>query len=291
MLGNSIALMALAAFFGVEAYKNAASKLPRYVLSALSVVTFFAAVLLPQLTEAYPKVGAFIAGVFDEPASWAALAAAIYFAVRPFWIKPLVTQVDTSSIEAEVSGIATNQSQIEKSTEVQSAELAKIAAIQSTVIQNVQMLDSRLSGIPKQMDVIQSKVSAVFEFVSALAKTDFRTELTARIEWAEKLLDMAHVKFNAREYSGAVEQIRITIGKYGFSLADIDEEIAASAFAIRNDPACYVLKEGDVWRDEEAKRQWHLNKGELDGYRRLLSHASGTPSNQALSVIMSRDIS
>lgn len=173
----------------------------------------------------------------------------------------------------------------------QSGELRKLTAIQSTNIENLKTLDARQSEINKRLEAYQSKVGAVFEFVSALAKADFRTELAARIEWAEKLLDMAHVKFNAREYSGAVEQIRITIGKYGFSLADIDEEIAASAFAIRNDPACYVLKEGDVWTDEEAKRQWHLNKGELDGYRRLLSHASGTPSNQALSVIMSRDIS
>lgn len=84
MLSDSIALIIGASYFGVEAYR-AEGKTARLVLAALSVAFVLAGIFLPLLTAAYPKVGAFIAAVFDDPSSWFILFLGLFFVLRPFW--------------------------------------------------------------------------------------------------------------------------------------------------------------------------------------------------------------
>src|SRR4051812_24972099 len=84
MLGNSIALIGIAAMFGVGAHK-ANERLPRIILTALAVIFALWAVLVQPITDASPKIGAFVTGIFAEPSSWFILAMALFFLLRPYW--------------------------------------------------------------------------------------------------------------------------------------------------------------------------------------------------------------
>lgn len=82
--GNSIALFAIAAMFGVEAWK-AEGRLPRLVLTASAVIFALAGMFLDPLTDALPKVGTFVSSVFSSPSAWFTLAVALFFVIRPYW--------------------------------------------------------------------------------------------------------------------------------------------------------------------------------------------------------------
>jgi hypothetical protein len=86
MLSNSIALIAVAAMLGVEAFKTR-DRLPRLVLTALAVAFALSGVLLDKLAVAAPKLVAFVSSIFAEPSSWFVLLVALFFVVRPLWQK------------------------------------------------------------------------------------------------------------------------------------------------------------------------------------------------------------
>lgn len=84
MLGNSIALIAVAVMLGVEAYK-AKERLPRLILTALAVLFALSGALIQQVADLSPKLVVFISGVFAQPSTWFVLAVALFFVLRPFW--------------------------------------------------------------------------------------------------------------------------------------------------------------------------------------------------------------
>lgn len=84
MLSNSIALIALAAMFGIEAYK-ASERLPRFILTAIAAFFGLAGMLIQPLAEIAPKVVALVTATFSEPSSWFILLIALFFVFRPFW--------------------------------------------------------------------------------------------------------------------------------------------------------------------------------------------------------------
>jgi hypothetical protein len=84
MLNNAIALIAVAALFGVEAIK-VKERLPRIIFAAIAVFFALWAILVERIANAWPKVGAFVTGTFEQPVSWFVLAVALFFVLRPFW--------------------------------------------------------------------------------------------------------------------------------------------------------------------------------------------------------------
>lgn len=89
MLSNSIALIAVAALFGVEAWK-AGGGIPRLILTFLAVTFALSGTLLQPLTTAVPQIGKIVADTFSQPASWFVLMIALFFVVRPLWSRPRV---------------------------------------------------------------------------------------------------------------------------------------------------------------------------------------------------------
>jgi len=93
MLGNTIALIAVAALFGIEAWK-ARGGIPRLTLTALAVMFALSGVFLKPFTDAVPKAGQIVADIFSQPAAWFVLAIGLFFVVRPLWQakpKPVAT--------------------------------------------------------------------------------------------------------------------------------------------------------------------------------------------------------
>ena len=84
MLGNSIALIAVAALFGLEAWK-ASGGIARVVLTLLAVVFALSGALLKPLSDAMPRLGQLVADTFSQPAAWFVLLMGLFFVVRPLW--------------------------------------------------------------------------------------------------------------------------------------------------------------------------------------------------------------
>ena len=119
MQGNIIAIFAIAAFFGVEAFKNRENRVALIVLGSLASVLTLSAVFLPALTEAFPKVGGFIEGAFDDPSSWLFIGIALFFVLRPFWSRsatapgiPAIVGYDDAKLRAEVAALSALKRQI-----------------------------------------------------------------------------------------------------------------------------------------------------------------------------------
>ena len=170
MLGNSIALIAIAAFFGVEAYKLRQSTAPFITLAVLAVVFALAGFLLPALTDAQPKVGAFVAGVFDDPVAWAALAAVLYFGFRPFWTKrvepprPVPTyNAHTRDLEEEISAINQTLVGLEKrlTSELDSFK-GSVAGQHESLRMYLQVLEGKITDLKGTSQAQQGALLAIY---------------------------------------------------------------------------------------------------------------------------------
>lgn len=84
MLSISVALIAVAALFGIEAFK-VRERLPRFVLTGFAVAFALWGMFVQQIADAWPKLGAFVAGIFSDPTTWFILFIALFFVLRPFW--------------------------------------------------------------------------------------------------------------------------------------------------------------------------------------------------------------
>jgi hypothetical protein len=90
MLSNTIALIAVAALFGIEAWKANGGP-ARLVLTALAVAFALWGTFLEPLTNAVPTMGKLVADTFSQPAAWFVLLMGLFFVVRPLWAsKPTV---------------------------------------------------------------------------------------------------------------------------------------------------------------------------------------------------------
>ncbi len=87
MLGNAIALIAIAAMFGLEAYK-VKDRIPRLVFGAIAVLFALGGFGISPIVEKSPAVGTFLSGIFEQPLSWFMLFIALFFVLRPLWTKP-----------------------------------------------------------------------------------------------------------------------------------------------------------------------------------------------------------
>lgn len=83
-LGDNIALIAIAVVLGVEAWK-AKDRLPRIILTVLAVAFGLSGLFLAKLAATMPALGAFVAGMFDDPSSWLILGIALFLVARPLW--------------------------------------------------------------------------------------------------------------------------------------------------------------------------------------------------------------
>jgi len=92
MLGNAIALVAIAALFGLEAYK-VKDRIPRLVLAALAVIFGAGGVFLQPIVGRAPEFGKFLSNLFDQPLAWLIIFALLFLVLRPFWSRPVATQV------------------------------------------------------------------------------------------------------------------------------------------------------------------------------------------------------
>jgi hypothetical protein len=84
LLGESIALIAVAALFGVEAWK-ANGGFARLVLTVLAVLFALSGVFLKFLADAIPRAGEIVAETFSQPVAWFVLMMAVFLVLRPFW--------------------------------------------------------------------------------------------------------------------------------------------------------------------------------------------------------------
>ena len=84
MLSNTIALIAVAALFGIEAWKANGGP-ARVVLTLLAVMFALSGLLLKPLTDAMPRLGQLVADTFAQPAAWFVLLMGLFFVVRPLW--------------------------------------------------------------------------------------------------------------------------------------------------------------------------------------------------------------
>ena len=84
MLSNSIALIAVSALFGVEAWKANGGP-ARLVLMAFAVAFALSGVFLNPLAVLVPRLGTLVADTFSQPAAWFILMVALFFVVRPLW--------------------------------------------------------------------------------------------------------------------------------------------------------------------------------------------------------------
>jgi hypothetical protein len=86
MLGISVALIAVAALFGIEAYK-VRERLPRLVLTGFAVAFALWAALVQRIADLWPKLGAIVANIASNPMVWFVLFIALFFVLRPLWQK------------------------------------------------------------------------------------------------------------------------------------------------------------------------------------------------------------
>jgi hypothetical protein len=156
MLSNSIALIAVAALFGVEAYK-AKERLPRVVLTILAVVFALWSLLVEQVAEASPRVGAFVTSVFAEPSSWFVLFMAVFFVIRPFWQPKAHPASPVTLDQLAANGVL---------AEVQH-RLGKIEALPELDHTSAQYDDT---GLRHDLERAEARIGAEVERIEALTK-------------------------------------------------------------------------------------------------------------------------
>jgi hypothetical protein len=105
LLSNSIALIAVAALFGIEAWK-ANGGVARLVLTALAVTFALSGILLKFLADAIPRAGEIVADTFSQPAAWFVLMIAIFLVLRPFWSKPAKPTPRSVSRKTQLQNLA-----------------------------------------------------------------------------------------------------------------------------------------------------------------------------------------
>lgn len=191
MLGNSIALLAIAAFFGVEAYKHRSDRVTPYVLGAFTIAVFLGALFLPALTATYPKVGAFITGAFDDPSSWLVIGIGLFFVLRPFWSRQTAVQRDQVSVPTTDAPAASMP--LLTLDDVEAAFDARLTGLQQSL--------SNLSGIFNDRDEKAEK--------SQIFYSNFLSKLDDRIEASES--DLKTGKAETDNHHGRLTALQVMI--------------------------------------------------------------------------------
>lgn len=174
MLGNAIALIAIAAMFGLEAYK-VKDRLPRLVLGTIAVLFAIGGALVDPIVKQAPAIGAFLSGVFGQPIAWFILFFALFFVLRPLWAKP----IGKSDAMIEYDDGPLRQKIDEEMSEV--GRLLK--ALTDTVNPALKSQSELNTALGKSFD--QQKADVEKSLASALAE---RREFQARMEmWVNDL--------------------------------------------------------------------------------------------------------
>lgn len=165
--------------FGVEAIK-VKERVPRIIFAMIAVVFALWAVLVQQIANAWPKVGAFLTSIFEQPVAWFVLAVALFFVLRPFWNKPSATRA-----------IATGEK-----LATGTAELGRQAAdLRASLEQHQRTIDERIAGIEADIDSAkdgeETLRAAIQGFMGAAVKlaTDLNEQ---RVGDVKKLSDELH---------------------------------------------------------------------------------------------------
>ena len=168
MLGESIALIIGASYFGVEAYKVWGERpIARWILSGLCLAFLLAGAFLYPISTAVPEIGTFVSGVFDDPSSWFLLLMGLFFVLRPFWQpkpqnrKPIADQPLASDgrtlidrfnkIDANVRGLTDSVEDFDR----------RVAGTSKFVSEHAQQLDAKLSKIRAGITATERKISQV----------------------------------------------------------------------------------------------------------------------------------
>lgn len=181
MLNNAIALIAVAALFGVEAIK-VKERLPRIIFAAIAVFFTLWAVLVEQIADAWPKVGAFVTDTFEQPVSWFILAVALFFVLRPFWLRGAVGRNEDSR-EPEPSKVSIrlpteNTKQREEINGLKDS-LAEVAKVVTGLLESQTEMNKALGDKTKELEqelpTIRSTCRTVILLRMKLGKRDWAT--------------------------------------------------------------------------------------------------------------------
>ena len=205
-LSNSIALIAVAAMFGVEAWK-ANGRIPRVILTALVVIFVLSAVFLKLLSDAVPKVGTLVAATFSSPVSWFALALSIFFVARPYWTVSATSQTIATSEDASLEALRSETKQTVLS------QTQYVNALDARIERLTERIDRRLETDLTQMALTAGELAGFkAETEKRLLANDYAF---AAIGHREVLLDRAS---KLEQYADA-----LSLEAHGDSLAPNDE--------------------------------------------------------------------
>ena len=196
MLSNSIALIIGAAYFGVEAYRTN-GRMGRIVLGSLSALFILAGVFLAPITAAFPKVGTFIAGTFDDPSSWFILLLGLFFVLRPFWQAKAVVAPRAGIIESVPYDDTDLQDKMDSNTEILAAFARDAQAFSATLTANEKlnraiiddyqrmsglelrfsdMIDKHKEAIQAQFETVRSNLGAIQDQINDVARSADKLE-------------------------------------------------------------------------------------------------------------------
>lgn len=149
MLGNAIALIAIAAMFGLESYK-VKDRLPRLVLGALAVIFVVSGLTIEAIATRAPEVGSFLTELFEQPISWFILLMALFLVLRPYWTNES-TQIQlkgpsNSDFDLVRNEVAEIQQLIASMNEKVPDEIATaLKGVQSGALADIKELRSKVS--------------------------------------------------------------------------------------------------------------------------------------------------
>jgi hypothetical protein len=193
MLNNSIALIAVAALFGVEAIK-VTKRIPRIVFTIITIIFVLWAIFVKQIADAWPTVGAFVTGIFEQPVSWFVLAIALFFVVRPFWQRGATRAAGAAPLpvqaSAEVDLLRSHLNDLKAQIPAMIGDSDTIRTLTNELVATQQRIEKLEGSAAQNANGIEASMALTAE-VQKLAINESK-ELREKLDEHKKQMDAAY---------------------------------------------------------------------------------------------------
>lgn len=284
MFGNIIALLAISAFFGVEAYK-VKDRIPRLIFTALAIVFALSGLSLPWTSEKAPKFVHFLSEMSGNPLTWLILATALFFVVRPFWSR--------SAPVANEASVGAGMAQGYDDREIR-AELSRLTAEIGSVTENSDAAAMRMVEVAKyelsgQLTDIRQTLSVIAQYLISQTQAEFLDRAKPLIinPPMNRLSDGTSHRSQQAEFEQTAQynSLKETLAALGFDLSKVERAITKGMDRLRADKNYLSIgtDEAGSWESLSHKQQWLERKLCTDAMNEFLEKAKSQIRHPALS--------
>lgn len=207
MLGNIIALWALSAFFGVEAFK-VKDRIPRLIFAVLAITFAMSGLTLPWTADKAPAINEWLSEISGNPLSWLILIIGLFFVARPFWsrsTRPVIADQDEAALRAKFSEAEQRLASLAGQQDALSRSRGASSDTEQ-LLGKIFLFEKRLPLFDKEIQAIESEW-ATFDRHAKMVDADVRTRraspsnLFEAVKSAERRLFGMGIKIKLYDHS------------------------------------------------------------------------------------------